>query len=152
MPLDFVPTMTTVPSLRGVSCRLGQEHGWSFSPLVRPCGSECPDRILGWPYSILACGCPPWRSSGWYREAWGGRALPIGFLVSVLPVLGSSSSCRLATQWIASSVLLCRTGISIVGKRVMEMRGSDRNAEIAPSICLPGIRAQTMMERMSRTF
>ncbi len=34
----------------------------------------------------------------------------------------------------------------------MEMRGSDKNTEIAPSICLPGIRAQTVMERMSLTF
>ena len=41
--------------------------------------------------------------------------------------------------------------ISTVGKRSMEMRGSDRNAEIIPSIFLPGIHAQNMTERMSRT-
>jgi hypothetical protein len=40
--------------------------------------------------------------------------------------------------------------ISNVGKRSMEMKGSDRNAEIIPSIFLPGIHAQNMMERMSR--
>ena len=34
----------------------------------------------------------------------------------------------------------------------MEMRGSDRNAEIIPSIFLPGVQAQKMMERMSRTY
>ena len=33
----------------------------------------------------------------------------------------------------------------------MEMKGSDRNAEIIPSIFLPGIHAQKMMERMSST-
>jgi hypothetical protein len=33
----------------------------------------------------------------------------------------------------------------------MEMRGSDRSAEIIPSIFLPGIHAQKMTERMSRT-
>jgi len=41
--------------------------------------------------------------------------------------------------------------ISNVGKRSLEMRGSDRNAEIIPSIFLPGIQAQNMMDRMSRT-
>lgn len=41
--------------------------------------------------------------------------------------------------------------ISNVGKRSMEMRGSDRNAEIIPSIFLPGIHVQKMTERMSRT-
>ena len=33
----------------------------------------------------------------------------------------------------------------------MEMRGSDRNAEIISSIFLPGIHVQNMMERMSST-
>jgi hypothetical protein len=33
----------------------------------------------------------------------------------------------------------------------MEMRGSDRNAEIISSICLSGIQVQNLMERMSRT-
>jgi len=41
--------------------------------------------------------------------------------------------------------------ISNVGNRSMEMRGSDRNAEIIPSIFLSGIHAQKMTERMSRT-
>lgn len=36
------------------------------------------------------------------------------------------------------------------GKRTMEMRGSDRNADIIPSIFLLGIHAQKMTERMSR--
>jgi hypothetical protein len=37
------------------------------------------------------------------------------------------------------------------GKCSMEMRGSDRNADIIPSIFLAGIHAQNMMERMSST-
>jgi hypothetical protein len=50
-----------------------------------------------------------------------------------------------------SAPLYIAPGISNVGKRSLEMRGSDRNAEIIPSIFLPGIHAQNMMERMSRT-
>jgi hypothetical protein len=38
-----------------------------------------------------------------------------------------------------------------VKNRSLEMRGSDRNAEIVPSIFLPGIHVQKMMARMSRT-
>ena len=34
----------------------------------------------------------------------------------------------------------------------MEMRGSDRNAEIIPSIFLPGVHAQKMMERKSGIY
>jgi hypothetical protein len=39
-----------------------------------------------------------------------------------------------------------------VEKRSMEMRGSDRNTEIIPSIFLLGIQAQKMMERMSNIY
>jgi hypothetical protein len=34
----------------------------------------------------------------------------------------------------------------------MEMRGSDRNAEIIPSTFLPGVPAQKVMERKSNTY
>ena len=105
------PTMMIgkTPSLHDVSCCLSQEHGWWSWLLVQPCGSECPGRTHGLPYSTLADGCLPLRSSDWYQEDLEGRAPPIGFLVSASPVLGSFSSCRLATQWIASYVLLYRT-------------------------------------------
>ena len=46
--------------------------------------------------------------------------------------------------------LYIEPSISNVENRSMEMRGSDRNAEIIPSIFLLGIHAQKMMERMSR--
>ena len=50
-----------------------------------------------------------------------------------------------------SAPLYTEPSISNVENRSLEMRGSDRNAEIVPSIFLPGIHAQNMMERMSRT-
>jgi hypothetical protein len=34
----------------------------------------------------------------------------------------------------------------------MEMRGSDRNTKIIPSILLPSVQAQKMMERMSSIY
>jgi hypothetical protein len=34
----------------------------------------------------------------------------------------------------------------------MEMRGSDRNAKINPSIFLPGVYTLNMMERMSNIY
>jgi hypothetical protein len=34
----------------------------------------------------------------------------------------------------------------------MEMRGSDRTTKIIPSIFLPGVYAQNMMERMSNIY
>ncbi len=34
----------------------------------------------------------------------------------------------------------------------MEMRGSDRNTNIIPSIFLPGVYAQNMMEHMSNIY
>ena len=43
-------------------------------------------------------------------------------------------------------------GISNVGNRSMEMRGSDRNTNIIPSIFLPGVYAQNMMEHMSNIY
>ena len=150
---DPVPSMiATTPSLRDVSCCLSQKHGWWSWLLVQPCGSECPGRTHGLPCSTLAGGCLPLRSSDWYQEDLEGRAPPIGFLVSASPVLGSFSSCRLATQWIASYVLLYRTWHLHVEKRLMEMRGPDRNTKIIPSIFLLGIQAQKMMERMSNIY
>ena len=101
--------VTTALSPHDVSCCLSQEHGrWSWL-LVQPCVSECLGRTHGLPCSTLADGCLPLRSSDWYRVDLEGRVPPIGFLASGSPVLGSFSSCRLATQWIASSVLLYRT-------------------------------------------
>jgi len=50
-----------------------------------------------------------------------------------------------------SAPLYTEPSISNVKNRSLEMRGSDRNAEIVPSIFLPRIHAQNMMERMSRT-
>ena len=150
---DPVPSMiATTPLLRDVSCCLSQEHGWWSWLLVQPCGSECLGRTLGLPCSTLAGGCLPLRSSDWYQEDLEGRAPPIGFLVSASRVLGSFSSCRLATQWIASYVLLYRTWHLHVEKRLMEMRGPDRNTKIIPSIFLLGIQAQKMMERMSNIY
>jgi hypothetical protein len=104
---DPVPSMIAMtPSLRDVSCCSNQEQGWWSWLLVQPCGSECPGRTLGLPCSILADGCLPLWSSDSYQEELEGRAPPIGFLVSASRVLGSFLSCRLATQWIASYVLL----------------------------------------------
>ena len=102
-------TIATTPSLRDVSRCLRQENGWQSWLLVQLCGSECPGRTHGLPCSTPAGECLPLRSSDWYLEDLEGRAPPIGFLVSVLPVLGSFSSCRRATRWIASYVLLYRT-------------------------------------------
>jgi hypothetical protein len=107
---DPVPSMiVTIPSLRDVSCCLSQEHGWWSWLLVQPCGNECPGRTHGLPCSTLAGGCLPLRSLDCYQEDLEGRAPPIEFLVSASPVLGSFSSCRLATQWIASYMLLYKT-------------------------------------------
>lgn len=98
-----VPSMIgTTPSLRDVFCRLRQEHGWWSLHLVQPCANECLGRTRGLPCSIPVCGYLPLRLSGWYRADLEDRAPPIEFLVSASPVLGSFSSCRLATQWIAS--------------------------------------------------
>jgi hypothetical protein len=96
----------TALSLHDVSCCLSQEHGWPSWLLVQLCASECLGRNHGLPCSTLVDGCLPLRSSDWYQEDLEGRELPIGFLVSALPVLGSFSSYRLATQWIASYALL----------------------------------------------
>ena len=150
---DPVPSMiATTPSLRDVSCCLSQKYGWWSWLLVQPCGSECPGRTHGLPCSTLAGGCLPLRSSDWYQEDLEGRAPPIGFLVSVSPVLGSFSSCRLATQWIASYVLLYRTWHLHRGKTRDGDEGSDRNTKIIPSIFLPGVQAQKMMDRMSNIY
>jgi hypothetical protein len=101
--------IATIPSLHGVSCCLNPQHGrWSWI-LVQPYGCECPGRIHGLPCSTLVDGCLPLKLSRWSQEDLEGRAPPIGFSVSGSPVLGSSSSYRLATQWIASYVLLYRT-------------------------------------------
>lgn len=98
--------IATTSPLHGVSYCLSQEHGrWSWL-LVQPCANECPDQTHGLPCSTLADGCLPLRSSDWHQVDLKGRVSPIGFLVSASPVLGSFSSCRLATQWIASYVLL----------------------------------------------
>lgn len=108
-PLLLWEGVTTALSPHDVSCCLSQEHDrWPWL-LVQPCVSECLGRTHGLPCSTLADGCLPLWSSDWYQEDLEGRALPIGFLVSVSPVLGSFSSCRLATQWIASYVLLYGT-------------------------------------------
>jgi len=104
---DPAPSMiAATPSLHDVSCCLSQKHDWWSWLLVQPCGSECPGRTHGLPCSTLVGGCLPLRSSDWYQEDLAGREPPIGFLVSASLVLGSFSSCRLATQWIASYVLL----------------------------------------------
>ena len=111
-PAVYDPVLSmiaTFPSLRDVSCCLSRERGWWSLLLAQPCGSECPGRIHDLPCSTLPGGCLPLRLSDWYQEDLEGRAPPIGFLVSALPVLGSFLSCRLATQWIASYVLLYRT-------------------------------------------
>jgi hypothetical protein len=147
-----LPAMiATIPSLHDVSCCLSQEHGWWFWFLVQPCGSECPGRTHGLPCSTLAGGYLPLRSSNLYQEDWEGRALPIGFLVSASPVHGSSSSSRLATQWIASYVLLYRTWHLQRGKTLDGDEGIGQKYRINPSIFLPGTQAQKMMERRSRT-
>ena len=123
---DLVPSMiATTPSLRDVSCWLSQEHDWWSWLLVQPCGSECPGRTHGLPCSTPAGECLPLRLSDWYLEDLEGRAPPIGFWVSVLPVLGSFLSCRRATQWIASYVSFVEPGISNVKACSVEMRGSD---------------------------
>jgi hypothetical protein len=81
-----------------------------------------------------------------------GRAPPIGFLVSASPVLGSFSSCRLATQWIASYVLLYRTRDLQRWKTLDGDEGVGQNYQNIPSIFLPGVYAQNMMERMSNIY
>jgi hypothetical protein len=107
--MTLFPMMTATLSLHDVSCCLSQNHGrWSW-PLVQPCASECPGRTHGLPCSTLADGCLPSKSLDWYQEDLEGRAPPIGFLVFSSPAHGSFLSCRLATQWIASYVLLYRT-------------------------------------------
>lgn len=108
-PAVYDPALSTIaapPSLHVVAYCLSQEHDWWSWLLVQPCGSECPGRTHGLPCSTLVGGCLPLRSSDWYQEDLVDRGPPIGFLVSVSLVLGSFSSCRLATQWIASYVLL----------------------------------------------
>jgi hypothetical protein len=103
------PMMTATLSLPDVFCCLSQKQGrWSWL-LVQPYASECPGRTHGLPCSILAGGCPPLRSLDWYQEDLEGRAPPSGFLVFSSPARGSFLSCRRATQWIASYVLLYRT-------------------------------------------
>ena len=140
------------PSLHDVSCCLSQEHGWWSWLLVQPCGSECPGRTHGLPYSTLADGCLPLRSSDWYQEDLEGRAPPIGFLVSASPVLGSFSSCRLATQWIASYVLLYRTWHLQRGKPLDGDEGIGQKYQ-NHSLHLPAGRLrQNMMEHMSNIY
>jgi hypothetical protein len=100
---------TATLSFHDVSCCLSQNHGrWSW-PLVQPCASASPGRTHGLPCSTLADGCLPLKSLDWYQAELEGRALPIGFWVFSSPARGSFVSCRLATQWIASYILLYRT-------------------------------------------
>src|SRR6058998_2753993 len=141
-----------IPSLHDVSCCFSQEHGWWSWLLVQPCVSECPGRTNGLPYSTLADGCLPLRSSDWYQEDLEGRAPPIGFLVSASPVLGSFSSCRLATQWIASYVLLYRTWHLQRGKPLDGDEGIGQNYQNHSLHLPPGVYAQNLMEHVSNIY
>jgi hypothetical protein len=124
--------ITTTLLLHDVSCCLSREHGrWSWH-LVQPCVNEYPDRTPGLPCSTLAGGYLPLRSSGCYQEDLEARELPIGFLVSVSPVRGSFSSCRPATQRIASYVLLYENQVSPSWKYgSMEMRGGWKTPKLS---------------------
>jgi hypothetical protein len=118
----FYPSMiATIRQPRDVSCRLSREHASWSSRLFQLCVSGCLGRIQGLPYSRPGDECLPLRSSNRHLEDQGGRGLPIGFLLSVSPVLGFFLSYQHATQGIASLVLLLYAQMETGG----EMTGSN---------------------------